>query len=104
MSGIATLFLELFRGMLLFETVIDSAYSCATEQGDQLVRGAKLTWTQLRWNDRFQDADSLRDVNSQVVLGCLDVFVAEPQGHFANIARCLEDIERTGMAPMFPAT
>ena len=70
-----------------------SAYSLATERGNQLVRRTKLARPQLGWDDCFKDSNSLCDIHSQVVLSRLDAFVTEPQGDFTNVSRRLEDIK-----------
>jgi hypothetical protein len=92
--------LAAFQGFAVPASAIHSAYSLAAESRDQLVRRTKLAWPQLWWNRRLEDSDSLGDVHAQVVLCCLDTLVTEPQGHLANIARCLQDIKRTGMTTM----
>ena len=89
--------LAAFQGFAVPASAIHSAYSLAAESGDQLVRRTKLAWTQLRRSYRFEHSDSLGDIRAQAVLCCLDTLVTEPQGHLANITRCLQDIKRAGM-------
>ena len=79
--------------MALSVSAVYSAYSSAPEQCDQLVWRAELAWSQLGWRHRFEHTNSLRHVNPEIVLRCLDTLVTEPQSDFANITRCLQDIE-----------
>ena len=82
-----------FPGFPLLTGTVNSAYSLATERGDQLVRRTKLARLQLGWGHGFKHSNSLRDIYSQIVLCGLDALVTEPQCDFADIARRLEDIE-----------
>ena len=72
--------------------MIHSAYSLGVKGGNQLVGRTKLAGPQLRRGHGFEYSDSLRDIDSQIVLCCLDVLGTEPQGDFADIACRLEDI------------
>jgi len=95
---VAMIALDGFQGFALPARSIHSAYSSTFESGNQLVSRTELAWTQLWRDQRFEHCYPMSDIHSQIILCSLDTFVTQPQGHFTNIARCLQDIEGTSVA------